>query len=140
MRTWKLLEHTADLAIEARGANEAEAVEALCLALLAQITDAGRVGALESLRIVVDGLDRSETLVSVLGEILFRVNVEGWLFAEFRVHEASAHRIAVEAVGERRDPARHPFDLEVKAATYHELYSAPRKDGAGWVIRMIFDV
>ena len=138
--TWRLLEHTADLALEGRGDDPEEALEALCLGLMKQITDTGAVRAAHKVPIRAEGMDRAETLVSALGELLYRVNVRGWVFCGFAADEVGDNRIRITARGELRDPKRHPVDLEIKAATYHDLRFEPDSSQGGWVVRVIFDV
>ncbi len=138
MGTWRALDHTADLALEAWGATPEEALEALCAGLLAQITDPHTVEPREPVGIRAEGMDQSEALVGFLGEILYQINVGGWMFRRVEVARAGEHGIRGTAWGEPYDPARHPFDLEVKAATYHELIFRP--EGRGWHVRVVFDV
>ncbi len=138
MGTWKLLDHTADLALEAWGSTPEEALQALCSGLLAQITDPHAVEPRERVEIRAEGMDRAEALVGFLGEILYRINARGWMFRRVEVAHAGEHEIRGAAWGEPYDPGRHPFALEVKAATYHELLLRP--EGRGWHVRVVFDV
>lgn len=140
MGTWTTLEHTADLALEAHGQTPADCLETLCLGLMAQITDVAAVAPREEQVIEVTGMDAPETLVTLLGEILYRVNAQGRLFSRFRALEAGPERIRLSAWGEPRDPDRHAFETEIKAATYHELRFAPDESGPGWRLRVVFDV
>lgn len=140
MGTWKAIEHTADLALEAVGETPEDALEALCRGLLAQITDPERVSPGEERKIEVEGFDEAEALVGFLNELLYLVNAEHWLPGRVEVREARGVRIAGTARGEPLDPGRHPFDLEVKAATYHDLFWGPDPEGGGWRVRVVFDV
>ncbi|MHB8763619.1 MAG: archease [Deferrisomatales bacterium] len=141
MGTWRTVEHTADLALEARGETPAEALEALCRGLMAQITDPATVAPREATELVAEGFDGPETLVTALGELLYLVNGKGWLFSAFRVHQATETRIRLTAFGEPRDAARHPFHHEVKAATYHRLrWGLVPPAGPGWEAAVLFDV
>ncbi len=138
MGTWRTLEHTADLALEGEGASREEAVEALCLGLMSQVTEPKRVRESDRVPVVAEGFDDAETVVSALNELLYLVNVKGWVFRRFEALEVSPTRVRVVGVGEPRDSIRHPFDLEVKAATYHDLSIA--FDGDRWKIRVLFDI
>jgi len=140
MTNWSVLDHTADLALEARGSTAAEALEALCAGLLAQVTEPAAVAPREAVEILVDGLDTAETLVSGLGEILYWLNTRGWVFCRVEPLQVSETHLSLRAWGEPRDPARHPFDVEIKAATYHDLFFGPDPAGDGWLVRVVFDV
>jgi SHS2 domain-containing protein len=140
MASWDVLDHTADLAIAARGADAAEALDALCAGLLAQVTAPEAVEPREAVTIVVDGLDAAEALVAALGELLYWLNVRGWVFRRVETIAVSETRISLRAWGEPREPARHPFEREIKAATYHELSFGPDPAGPDWVARVVFDV
>lgn len=140
MSPWKTLDHTADLEIEAAGETAAQALEELCAGLLAQVTEPEAVEPREAVDLEAEGFDAAETLVSALGELLYWLNVRGWVFRRCEALEVTPARIRLRAWGEPRDPARHPFELEVKAPTYHELFSGPAPGGDGWRIRVLFDV
>ncbi len=140
MAAWRTLDHTADLSLEGVAPTPEGALEELCSGLLTQVTDPQAVEPREGVVLEADGFDSSETLVAVLGELLFWLNVRGWVFRHCEALELSPTRIRLRAWGEPRDPGRHPFDLEVKAATYHELLFAPEPAGGGWRLRVLFDV
>ncbi len=139
MGCWRLLDHTADLAIEGRGSNGPEAVEALLSGLAAQITLPGRVEGRERLRVTGTGESREEALVAALGELLYHVDRVGWVFRHGRAVEVSDDRVVLELRGEIHAPGRHGPRTEIKAATYHDLAFAPCPDG-GWLARVVFDV
>ena len=140
MGTWEVLDHTADLAIAARGADAKEALDAFCVGLLTQVTEPDAVEPREVVAICAEGWDAPETLVSTLGEILYWINVRGWVFRQIETGEVSATRITLRAWGEPRDPERHPFCAEIKAATYYELFFGPDPEGDGWLVRVVLDV
>jgi SHS2 domain-containing protein len=140
MAPWQILDHTADLEIEAAGETPEEALEALCAGLLAQVTEPEAAEPREAVVLEAEGLDAAETLVSALGELLYWLNVRGWVFRRCEALEVTPARIRLRAWGEPRDPARHSIDLEVKAPTYHELSCGPGPGGHGWRIRVLFDV
>lgn len=138
MGTWRSLEHTADLALEGEGASREEALEALLLGLMNQISDPEKVRPTERVPLEAQGFDLPETLVSALNELLYLVNGKGWVFHGFEAREASANYIRAVGIGEPRDARRHAFDLEIKAATYHDLSFA--LEGGHWKIRVLFDI
>ena len=139
MKRWRLLDHTADLAIGGRGSNGEEAVEALLAGLAGQIALPGTVEERERFRVTGTGGNREEALVAALGELLYHVERAGWVFRDGRAVEISDGRVVLEVRGEHHAPGRHGPRAEIKAATYHDLAFAPRP-GGGWVARVVFDV
>jgi SHS2 domain-containing protein len=140
MAAWRTLDHTADLELEAVARTAEGALEELCAALLAQVTEPAAVEPRHAVALEAEGLDTPETVVAALGELLFWLTVRGWVFCRCEALVVTPTRIRLRAWGEPRDPARHPFDLEVKAATYHEFFFAPDPAGGGWRLRVLFDV
>ncbi|MBE0617446.1 MAG: archease [Proteobacteria bacterium] len=140
MAAWTSLDHTADLELEATGDTPERCLEELCAGLLAQVTAPEAVQPERAVELEAGGFDAAETLVSALGELLFWLNARGWVFRRCEALEVTPTQIRLRAWGEPRDPDRHPFDLEVKAATYHELLFGPAPEGTGWRMRVLFDV
>lgn len=138
MSTWRILDHPADLAIEARGNTPAAAIEGMLQALMEQLLGPSRGSGGEPQRIRVNGLDQAECLVSTCNEILYRVNVDGWWFRDFQVLEIGATYLCLVALGGRRGPDL-PLEQEIKAATYHDLNLEQQPDGS-WRLRMVFDL
>ncbi len=143
MGTWEVLDHTADLAIEAHGADAKEALDAFCVGLLTQVTDPNAAEPREAVDIRAEGWDAPETLVTALGEVLYWLNVRGWAFRRIETVEVLPTRITLRAWGEPRNSKRHPLHAEIKAATYHELFFGPDPDdpeSEGWLVRVVLDV
>ena len=139
MGSWRLLDHTADLAIEATGSSAEDALVAMCGALVEQMLGPTRDAGVESVAVEVHGLDLPETVVSVLGEIIYLVASEGWAFEAFEVRQLNPHRASLIARGWQRDPDRHAQQDEIKAATYHDFRFRLGDDGQ-WRLRVVFDV
>jgi len=139
METWRLLDHTADIALEARASSPEGALHALCLGLAAQVVHCAEVRPVETRRVAAEGVDRTDAVVTLLGEFLYLLEVERWLPATVEVVRFEDTRIELGLRGEPHDPARHGPLSEVKAATFHDFFFAPDADGT-WQLRVIFDV
>jgi SHS2 domain-containing protein len=87
-------------------------------------------------RITGDGLE--ELLVAWLNELLYVYSVEKMVFSGFSEADLGENTFSALVAGERFDPVRHSADMEIKAATYHDL--SVRRDRGGWKARIIFDV
>lgn len=140
MSIWKLRDHTADLALEGRGSTPEGALSALCRGLLVQLLGNGAlVVPLEPRTVEVDGVDRTDVIVSALGELLYLVQVERWIPAQVEAaHLDEEHGMLVMA-GEPFDTRRHRLQQEIKAATFHDFAMGRRDDGL-YYLHVIFDV
>ena len=92
----------------------------------------------ERSEIRAEGGDWKSLLVSWLGEILYRVEVEERVFKAFHVSALSPHAVSGWGAGEPLDPARHRIKLEIKAPTYHMLEL--KEENGRWLAQIIFDV
>lgn len=135
---YRLLEHTADMGIEARAAS----LDALFVCAARGLREVlfGRacpVKAREQLKVELQAADREELLVAWLGEILFLVEQRGFFPAVFQVEELGDHLLKASLVGEYQRRGLSPL-REVKAVTYHRLLV--QKKGDGWQARVYLDL
>lgn len=139
---YETFEHTADVGLRARAANLdtlfAEAARAM-FSVMAGDLDAVRP--LEEVAVQLEPDDLDALLRNWLGELLYIFHVRKLLLSEFTVHidnsngNASLHGTAR---GEPLDAARHKADVEIKAATWHELKVQRTADG--WLAEVIVDI
>ena len=83
---YKIIEHTADVGIEAHGTNLEEAFEEAAKGMFAIITDGSKIENKEKRKIEVP-FDRDEEILLVdwLNELLYIYDIEGLVFGEFEV-------------------------------------------------------
>ncbi len=136
-RGFEVIEHTADVGIIARGQSLEELFANAAAGMLHFLIDPGAVRSVERRRVVAEADDLEGLLVVWLSELLVLLNADGFLPAAFDVRELTDRRVVADVAGEPVDPARHRFRLDVKAATYHQLYI--RRDSE-WHAQVIFDV
>jgi SHS2 domain-containing protein len=119
--TYRLLEHTADMGLEAQGGSLeqlfSEAAQALREVLFGQA--GGRIE--QTIHLRVTGQDVGELLVNWLNEILYIFEVRGFYPVSFLVETITDHSVCGLARGEPFDLERHPVERVVKAVTYHQL-------------------
>lgn len=139
MGAWSEIDHTADLAIEAEAISAEELFSTMCRALTSLICDPETVAPQSEVIITSHGFDLMETTVSAFSEILYWINQKNWLFSEFDCRKFSETAIELSCLGEPRDPARHVFNAEIKAATYHD-FEFGTNDNGKWSAKVIFDV
>ena len=136
--SFEILEHTADVGFRARGATAAELFEHAADAFLTIAADRHRVVAREALEITVDGDDLPSLLVNFLEELLYLFDAGRFVPVRVQVLEITGNAVRARLSGEPRDPARHPWRLIVKAATYHGIEVG--EHAGHWEARVFLDV
>jgi len=85
-----------------------------------------------------EGSDLESLLVNWLNEVLYYVDTKRLVFASLAIEFPELLRVRCTARGERRDPAKHPVRLSVKAVTYHQLVISKEQDR--WMAEVYVDV
>jgi SHS2 domain-containing protein len=138
MDAFRLLDHTADIGIEARATSIeglfVQAAHGLRMVLFGDCPVQSR----REEPIEVNGQDYEELLVNWLNEILYRFEIGRLAPATFLVEELGETRLRGRVLGEDFDPLRHPLLREVKAVTHHQL--AIVAVNGGWQTRIYLDL
>jgi SHS2 domain-containing protein len=143
------IEHTADLALVARGRTLPELFEHAALGMLHFLYDPAEVVPTETESFDLSGIDLEELLVTWLQELLYRHEVRRWRVHALRVErlippgEGTPAFLQASADGEGWDPARPRAAVEIKAATYHgiEITREPSRSGVElYRVRLVFDI
>ena len=128
MAGYRLLDHTADMGIEATGDDLPAAFASAAQGMFAWMVDLDAVEEREECGVEATGRDLEALLVAFLNELLFLFETSGLLFRRLEVREldssgygASPLRLVAVGFGERLDPKRHQLQGSIKAATYHML-------------------
>jgi SHS2 domain-containing protein len=135
---FEIIDHTADVAIAAYGADTKKAFANAALGMFSIITDIDKVNetVIRDVEVTADGL--KDLLVSWLNELLFICEVENFLFKRFEISELSETRMLARCYGEKINLKRHKIKTEVKAATYHMTQIEKKRDGVR--IQVLFDI
>lgn len=138
LRTFTLIEHTADVGIVATGETFAEALSSVAEGMVSVLVEPEDTRCDEVLQVTVVSADREALVVDWLNELLYRFEAEAFLPQNFEVvvDEVGTTLRAV-CRGERVDPERHNVLTCVKAATYHGLEVT---DEGSWRIQVFLDV
>ena len=154
MDKFKIIEHTADIGIEAYGENLNELFENAAYGMFSIIAYPGKVEEKETAEIKILQPTLEDLLHSWLEELLFRESTEEILFSKFIVRIYDYAEISLDsleerfsligkAFGEKINPKKHRLKTEIKAATYYQLkiehYTISDKRSA-FKARVIFDV
>lgn len=135
----KFVEHQADLAVEIQAPDREGLFKDALQAVIELLTGAPvAVDSSESrLSISAEGFDDEEKLVSLLNELLFACQTDGYRpYSALEVEFPTATSVkALIAVAERGSGL--PLAREIKAATYHDLWI---ESGAEWSVKVTFDV
>jgi SHS2 domain-containing protein len=131
---YRILEHTADIGIEATASDVPSLFSEAVRATAAVLLDAEPPQAFDRVAVAAEGDDPAALLVEVLQEALWRFESQGWLPVEAEL-EVSA-TTAAGTFGVVKDvtiggPA-------IKAVTYHQLQVERVADG--WRAQVYFDV
>ncbi len=133
-----LLDHPADVGIEAFGKDLAGAFVQAALALMSVILDPGKIDCTQSRAIVLEGVDIEHLLMKWLTEVLYLYDGQGFAAGHFVISELSSTRLKATLSGEHFDAIKHAPRLDVKAITYHQLLVEEAAEGAR--VRVFFDI
>ena len=134
---FEVVEHTADVGLVAHGRSLEELFANAARGMMHFLIDPAAVRPVERRAREVEAGDREGLLVNWLNDLLLLLNADGFVPADFEVSELSDTMLRGDVLGEPVDPQRHRFHLDVKAATYHQLYV---RKNEFWEARVIFDV
>jgi SHS2 domain-containing protein len=135
---FRLIEHTADMGIEARAGSCRELLEAMARGLTALIFGDSPVGATVSSKIEVHAEDRVELLVAWLNEVVYWCETNNLVPATFRIEAAADDELLATISGEPFDAERHSLEHQVKSVTYHQACLEETADG--WYGRVYVDL
>ncbi|MCP3176020.1 archease [Desulfuromonas sp. KJ2020] len=138
MSSYRLLEHTADMGIEATAATLEDLYAQAAKGLIAIIFGNTSGPALRDRFIELDGSDLADLLVRWLNEILYLVEMEHFLPCQFTLDPIQNHHLRGKVRGFHFDEERVQAEREVKAVTYHQL--EVRRQAAGWLARVYVDL
>ena len=135
---FEIIDHTADVAIAAYGADLKAAFANVALGMFSLMTDIGKVKDTTSRDVEVTADDRKDLLVSWLNELLFIFEVEKTLFKRFDIITLDKTMLKAKCYGEKIDPKRHKIKMEIKAATYHMIRIEEKQNRTR--VQVLFDI
>jgi protein archease len=138
MKRFNVIEHTADTGIIAYGTDMREAFANAAYGMFSLMADLRQVKEETSRYIEAEAGDKESLVVSWLNELLYIFDVERILFKRFDILVLTGTKLKADVYGEKADASRHKLRAGIKAATYHMLKVAERRNGCS--IRVIFDV
>jgi SHS2 domain-containing protein len=137
-RGYTILDHPADLGIEARGTTLKEAFEQAAVALMSIILDLESVECIGERRIELAATDKDHLLVKWLTEILYLYDGMQFAGCRFTIDELTSTSLQATVCGETLSTQKHRTRLDVKAITYHQLSIVNSDSGA--ILRVYLDI
>lgn len=137
MRSFELLDHTADALVRARGDSLAEVLAACAEGMFSVIVEEGAIREETSIEVELEAEDAEELVHGWLRELLYRFSADGLVFGRFEVHEAEPTRLRATCHGDPADPERHQ-GTEIKAVTWHGF--RVEQTAEGWTAEVLFDI
>lgn len=134
---FRILEHPADVGIEAYGETLQELFENSASGLISIIAGSSEIHSGQRLHVSIESTDVEHLLVRWLSEILYVSDAERFLFARADFERISETSLKGFLFGERYNPAKHELQMTVKAVTYHQL--KVQRQGT-WSATVFFDV
>ena len=138
MKTYELIDHTADVGIKAYGKNLSEAFENAAKAMFDIITDKSEIESLGQCDIKLEAPDLEQLLVDFLSELLFLNSAKNLVFGFFKVEiDEKKKCLFAHVFGEKYNISKHKIGSEIKAVTYHMLEVNNKKP---YHVQVIFDI
>lgn len=139
---FKILSHTADIALEVQAANLEALFTEAARGWKEIVLEDSQTRPAETRSVRLSSPEREDLLVQWLGELNYFLTVQRWVFhqtEQFALHEAAGEwALEAKVSGEPLDSQRHYIYCDIKAVTYHQLKIQPT--GEGWKVRMVFDI
>jgi SHS2 domain-containing protein len=135
---FEIIDHTADVAIAAYGADAKQAFANAALGMFSIMTNIGKVKDTTIHDVEVTADDKKDLLVSWLNELLFVCEVEKMLFKRFDIVTLDETILKARCYGEKIDPKRHKIKMEIKAATYHMIRIEEKQNLTR--VQILFDI
>ena len=135
---WEHFEHEADIGVRGFGSTLDEAFAQAAMALTAVITPPENVLEQASVRISCQAPDPELLLADWLNALIYEMATRRMLFSRYLI-SIQGDSLQATAWGETLSRDRHGPAVEVKGATYTELYVAQQADGL-WLAQCVVDV
>jgi SHS2 domain-containing protein len=135
---YHLLEHPADVGVEALGRDLKEAFEYAALGVTSIIVERSSVEPLERRFVSLKGSDPANLLVLWLSEIVYLYDGEDFLVSGANITRLVGEELEATLTGEKVDESKHRLKMDVKAVTYHQLNIDQTPDGV--LVRVFLDI
>ncbi|MBN2310696.1 MAG: archease, partial [Candidatus Hydrogenedentes bacterium] len=133
---FRFLEHTADLRVECHAPSLESLLDIAARALYSAAFTRPPSGTGTQHAVAVHAPSREELLVRWLQELIFLMDARRFAASSFEFHEVRPGFVSALAHGAPYTPDER--DMEIKAATYHDIEIVDTPDGL--IARIVFDL
>ena len=137
-RSYRIIEHTADIGFEVTAESLEQVFEAAATAFFEIMLSIDFAAENKPETIVVKGGDLDELLVNFLEEFLYLYDAKGLVCTKIKVESITDTAISANAWLQEFDDQRDQELLGVKAVTYHQLFIGHTEKG--WSARVFLDI
>ena len=138
MKTYEIVEHTADVGLKAFGKTLAEAFENVAKGMFDIITDNSEVESVGQYDIVLEAPDLEQLLVDWLSELLFLNTSKNLVFGFFKIElDDKKNHLRAHVFGDKFTTTKYKIGVEIKAVTYHMLKVKNKKP---YEVQVLFDI
>ena len=139
MKSYEVLNHTADIGIVAWGKSLEEVFIHSAKGLFYLIADNPCYDLSFETTVSVVGNDYEDLLVTWLNELLYLFDVEQVFLCEFEIKEIGQYFIKAKVKGEMHNSTKYPLKHSVKACTYYEARVEEQKPDL-WRAQFYLDI
>jgi SHS2 domain-containing protein len=138
MKTYELVDHTADVGIKAYGKTLSDAFENAAKGMFDIITDKSEIENIGQYDIELETDNLEQLLVDWLSELLYLNSANNLVFGFFKVEiDEKKNKLSAKVFGEKFDISKHKVGTEIKAVTYHILEVNNKKP---YYVQVLFDI
>ncbi|UCB59475.1 MAG: archease [Thermoplasmatales archaeon] len=138
MKTYELIDHTADVGLKAYGKSLSEAFQNAAKGMFDIITDSSEIESIGQYDINLSADNLEQLLVDWLSELLYLHSAKNIVFGFFKVElDEKNKKLTAKIFGEKLNMSRHKAGAEIKAVTYHMLEVKNKKP---YYVKVLFDI
>ena len=138
MKTYELIDHTADVGLKAYGKTLSEAFENAAKGMFDIITDNSEIESIGQYDIELEAPNLEQLLVDWLSELLYLNTSRNQVFGFFKVDlDEKNNKLTAKIFGEKFSLSKHKIGAEIKAVTYHILEVKKKKP---YHVQVLFDI
>jgi SHS2 domain-containing protein len=138
MKTYELIDHTADVGVKAYGKTLSEAFENAAKGMFFVIADNSEIENTGQYDIELKADNLEQLLVDWLSELLFLSSANNVIFGFIKVDlDEKKNKLSAKVFGEKFDISKHKAGTEIKAVTYHMLEVNNKKP---YHVQVLFDI
>ncbi len=142
MKKLECINHPADLGFKVYGKNVKDLFNNAAWGMLNILTDLDKITPRVTIKIELKAANLEELLIIWLNELLYYYNTQQIIFNKFKFLKINESYLCATVQGEKINPSKHQINIEIKAATYHQLKINyfPKYKTYPWQVQIIFDV